>query len=56
MKFEDAGRTVDQEIQKILEFLQQRAKPAARRDTAAFLRKAAERLAKLAEKLETPEQ
>lgn len=56
MKFEDAGRAIDQEIEKILQFLRQKAKPAARRDTAKVLRQAAERLSRLAAKLDKPEQ
>jgi hypothetical protein len=55
MKFEEAGRAVDQELTKLREFLGQKVKTATRQDTANLLRKTAERLVKLAESLEQPE-
>ncbi len=55
MKFEDAGRVIDREVAKLVEFLDRKVKPATRQDTAKLLRKASERLAKLAESLEKGE-
>ncbi len=55
MKFEDAGRAVDREVAKLMEFLDKRVKPATRQDMAKLLRKTSERLAKLAESLEKAE-
>lgn len=52
MKFEDAGRAMDREIEKLMVFLRREVKPKTRRETAAMLRRASDRLAKLAEKLE----
>jgi len=53
MKFEDAGRTLDRELAKLLKYLGNDLKPATRRDMAKLLRKTSERLAELADKLET---
>lgn len=55
MKFENAGRAIDRELTNLIEFLDHRVKPATRRDMAKLLRKASERLSKLAEKLEKVE-
>jgi hypothetical protein len=55
MKFEDAGRTVDREVARLIEFLDRKVKPATRQDMAKLLRKTSERLAKLAESLEKVE-
>ncbi|MDD5543060.1 MAG: hypothetical protein PHX83_07775 [Acidobacteriia bacterium] len=52
MGFEEAGKKLDQEIHKIVEYLEKEALPSARKDTSKFLRFASERLQKLAEKLE----
>ncbi len=52
MKFEDAGRALDRELAKVGKFLDREVKPATRRDMARMLRKASERLAKLAKNLE----
>jgi len=52
MKFEDAGRTLDREFEKLRKFLAEEVRPQTRKDTAEFLRKSAERLTKLAERLE----
>jgi len=53
MKFEDAGRTLDQELAKLLKYVDNDLKPATRRDMAKLLRKTSARLAELADKLET---
>jgi len=55
MKFEDAGRLIDLELAKLREFLDQRVKPTTRQEMASVLRKTAERLLKLAERLEKSE-
>lgn len=55
MKFEDAGRTVDREVARLIEFLDRKVKPATRQDMAKLLRKTSERLSKLAESLEKVE-
>jgi hypothetical protein len=52
MKFEDAGRAVDREVQKLREFLAKEVRPQTRQEMAEFLRGAAERLTKLAERLD----
>jgi len=52
MKFEDAGRTLDREFDKLRKFLDAEIRPQTRQEAADFLRKTAERLAKLAERLE----
>ena len=55
MKFEDAGRTLDREFEKLRKFLSNEIRPQTRKDTAEFLRKSAERLTKMAERLEKDE-
>ncbi len=55
MKFEDAGRELDRELASLRKFLDREIKPATRRDMARLLRKAADRLAKLAKNLEKSE-
>ena len=55
MKLEDTGRALDQEIEKLVEFVEKKVKPATRQEMSELLRKAAARLAKLAESLEKPE-
>ena len=54
MKFEDAGRALDRELGNLRKFLDDEIRPQTRQDMAEFLRKAADRLAKLAEQLEKP--
>jgi len=54
MTFEDAGRTLDLELDKLRKYLDKEIRPQTRQEAAAFLRKTAERLAKLAERLEKP--
>jgi hypothetical protein len=54
MKFEEAGRALDREIEKLVEFVEERVKPATRQETAELLRKASARLAKLADNLDKP--
>ncbi len=52
MKFEDAGRALDREFNKLRGFLDNEVRPQTRQEMAEFLRRSAERLAKLAERLE----
>ena len=52
MKFEDAGRALDREFEKLRKYLSGEVRPETRRETADFLRKSAERLTKLADRLE----
>lgn len=55
MKFEHAGRRIDREIVKMVEYLENKVKPATRQEMAKLLRSASERLSKLAEKVEKTE-
>ncbi len=52
MNFEDAGRTLDREFEKLRKYLANEVRPQTRKETAEFLRKSAERLTKMAERLE----
>jgi hypothetical protein len=55
VKFEDAGRAIDREMAKLVEYLDRRVKPATRQEMADLLRKASKRLARLAADLEKAE-
>jgi cytidylate kinase len=50
--FEDVGRAVDREIEKLRRFLEAEIKPTTERRLAEALRQASERLGELAQKLE----
>jgi hypothetical protein len=52
MKFEDVGRALDRELDKLRKYLSNEVRPQTRKETAEFLRKSADRLTKLAERLE----
>jgi hypothetical protein len=52
MRFEDAGRALDQEFEKLRNYLSNEVRPQTRKETAEFLRKSAERLTRMAERLE----
>ena len=52
MNFEEAGRAVDREVAKLLEYLDREVKPATRQEMAELLHRASERLKKLATDLE----
>jgi hypothetical protein len=56
VKFEAAGRAMDREVEKLVNYVEQKLRPATRKETAKLLRKAARRLAKLALSLEKREQ
>jgi hypothetical protein len=53
MTFEEAGRAVDREVQKLVEFVDQKVRPSTRREMAELLKKASENLAKMAAGLES---
>lgn len=55
MKFEDAGRAIDQEVAKLVNFLNKKVKPATRQETAKLLRRASRNLSKMARNLEKAE-
>lgn len=55
MKFEDAGRAIDREVARLVDYLDHKVKPATRQDMSEPLRKASKRLAKLADDLEKAE-
>jgi hypothetical protein len=55
VKFEDAGRAMDREVEKMVNYVEQKLKPATRQETAKLLRKASRRLARLALSLEKAE-
>lgn len=52
MTFEEAGRAVDREVQKLVEFVDQKVRPSTRREMAELLKKASESLAKMAASLQ----
>ena len=52
MNFEDAGRAIDREFDKLRKFFKDEVRPETKKEAAEFLRKSAERLTKMAERLE----
>jgi len=52
MKFEEAGKAVDREVKKLVDFVENKVRPATRQEMAELLRKASKSLAKMAENLE----
>jgi len=52
MNFEDAGRAIDREFEKLRKYFDDEVRPETKKETAEFLRKSASRLTKLAERLE----
>ncbi|MBZ5555123.1 MAG: hypothetical protein LAO21_20600 [Acidobacteriia bacterium] len=52
MDFEQAGKKLDEEVRKIVEYLETKAIPSARKDTSKFLRYASKQLEKLAENMD----
>jgi hypothetical protein len=50
--FEEVGRVLDREFEKLHQFLKQEVQPTTERRLAEALRKTSERLDKLAQKLE----
>lgn len=56
MTFEEAGKVIDSEIAKLVEFVNKKVKPSTRQEMAQLLKKAAEKLSKLAETVEKTSQ
>jgi hypothetical protein len=52
MKFEEAGKAIDAEVAKLVDYLDKNVKPATKQEMAQLLKKASDRLSKLAESLE----
>lgn len=48
---EDAGRRIDQEVKRLVDYMNNRVVPAAREDTEAILRRASDTLKGLADRL-----
>jgi hypothetical protein len=55
VKFEDAGRTIDREVAKLVQYVEKNVKPKTREEAATLLRRASRELAKLARNLEKAE-
>jgi hypothetical protein len=55
MNFEDAGRAIDREFEKLRKFFNDEVRPETKKEAAEFLRKSANRLTKMAERLEKEE-
>jgi hypothetical protein len=55
MNFEDAGRAIDREFEKLRKYFDNEVRPETKKETADFLRKSADRLKKMAERLEKEE-
>jgi hypothetical protein len=52
MTFEEAGRALDREFEKLRKFLRDEIHPETKREAAEFLRKSAARMTRLAERLD----
>jgi hypothetical protein len=55
VKFEDAGRAMDKEVAKLVQYLNKNLKPKTRQEAASLLRRASRELANLARNLEKAE-
>jgi hypothetical protein len=55
VNFEEAGRAVDRELQRLVEYFETTVRPKTREELVALLRKASARLAKLADDVEQSE-
>lgn len=55
MKFEEAGRAVDQEVAKLADFVDKKLKPSTRNELATLLRRASRHLEELAKNLDKEE-
>jgi hypothetical protein len=51
--FEDAGRSIDRELEKLRQFFEDEVRPTTKKSAIQALRAASRRLAQLAEELET---
>jgi hypothetical protein len=56
MTFEEAGKVIDDEITRLVEFVDKKVKPSTRQEMSQLLKKAAEKLSKLAESVEKTSQ
>lgn len=56
MDFESTGKKLDEEIRKIVDYLENKVLPSARQDTGKLLRYASKKPDGLAEKLESEKQ
>ena len=52
MNFEDAGKLIDSELKKFVDFVEQKVRPKTRKEMAQLLRKASKNLTKAAQSLE----
>jgi hypothetical protein len=52
MNFEEAGKAIDTQVAKLVEYLDKNVKPATKQEMAQLLKKASDRLSKMAEGLE----
>jgi len=52
MNFEEAGKLIDHELQKFVEFVELKVRPKTRREMADLLRAASKNLTKMAQSLE----
>ena len=52
VNFEEAGKAVDREVKKLVDFVENKVRPATRQEMAELLRKASKNLAKMAENLD----
>jgi hypothetical protein len=52
MNFEDAGKLIDNELKKFVEYVEQKVRPKTRQEMAQLLRKASRNLTKAAQSLE----
>jgi hypothetical protein len=55
VNFEEAGRAVDRELARLTDYFENTVRPKTREGLAELLRKAAARLAKLADEVEKSE-
>jgi hypothetical protein len=55
VKFEEAGRAIDKEVAKLVQYVNKNVKPKTRQEAATLLRRASRELAKLARNLEKAE-
>lgn len=52
MNFEEAGKVIDVELKKLVDYFDTKLKPSTRRDLAEVVRRAAKNLSDLAEKID----
>ncbi len=52
VNFEEAGKAIDSELKKFVEFVEQKVRPKTRKEMAQLLRKASRNLTKAAQSLD----